>query len=808
MTERNDHFADDMAEYLPTFLDETEEQLDELVETLLVLESDLHDREALNESFRLIHSIKGSAGIMGFENITVLTHHLENRFEQFRSGLARLDESTMNLVLRCIDFLRECTGRLRNGQPLGSSSELLAEVKDLERQPEPVGTEHLQSGNVDPLVSEAATAPTASLESTSSLELGDSLTRLIVHFRSGLQLIDLKAQLIVNRLSALGTVRFTRPELDQLADIENLDAFEIHIETTREQSELCAVSEVDGVESIECHAHSTEMAGLPDPFHAEEGTSQTLTTDAQGSAAETTDTATTMIASSIVDENSQQCSAKEGPVSPEQELKTAPKSSPEITVEKTSETMRVEIDRLDNLMNLAGELVVNRARFEQISAEVSPELRKANLVNKIREFSDNLRMTITGMEDARNGNTDWSTQIRQLRSGLELMEEQSEVLNQSREYVNQMGEAIDHLSRVSHGLRRGVLGTRMVPVAPLFNRFKRVVRDLSNERGKRVNLVIQGEKTELDKRMIDELGDPLVHLVRNSIDHGLETREQRVQIGKPESGTIKLEASHRGNNIYILVQDDGRGINVDMIKSKLIEKGLLSESEAAELTREQALEYIWHAGFSTAEKVTDVSGRGVGMDVVKQRLDSLNGTMQIDSTPGQGTTFTIRLPLTLAIITSLLVRVRNTTFSLPIDDVREIVSIDQRDVVTVLGNQTFDVRGEFIPLRSVDDIFYWHGINFGRNGNKPMQRNIATEDKMKIVVLSSAGKTIGLRVDELLGSQDLVIKSLSDNFIAIRGLSGASILGDGNVCLMLEVGTVIDMAVSSPQSTPTEDPIH
>jgi two-component system chemotaxis sensor kinase CheA len=206
--------------------------------------------------------------------------------------------------------------------------------------------------------------------------------------------------------------------------------------------------------------------------------------------------------------------------------------------------------------------------------------------------------------------------------------------------------------------------------------------------------------------------------------------------------------------------------------------------------------------------VTDVSGRGVGMDVVKQRLGSLNGTIQIDSTPGQGTTFTIRLPLTLAIITSLLVRVRNTTFSLPIDDVREIVSIDRRDIVTVLGKQTFDVRGEFIPLRSVDDIFHWHGIDFDRDQATEVQQEATNEEQLQIVVLASAGKTIGLRVDELLGSQDLVIKSLSDNFINIRGLSGASILGDGSVCLMLEVGTVIDMAVRSSRSPQIEDSNH
>ena len=805
----SDNFAEDMAEYLPRFLYETEEQLEELVETLLILESDFNNWEALNESFRLIHSIKGSAGIMGFDNITVLTHHLENRFEQFRSGQARLDESTMNLVLRCIDFLRECVNRLRGGQQLGSSGELLAEVKDLERQPEPVVSEQSNAPVEDPTTSETQSGASTGLsESEGDLPIDESWTRLIVHFRGGLQLVDLKAHLIVNRLGSLGTVKMTRPEIENADEFEDLVSFEIVLETEADHSDLRAATEVDGVESIEFADGPGQSAGREttprqqksvqeSPLPARDSVDdEAVSLPALGTAvaAGKTETPTKVETKS--------------PAEPDQDVTPVADGRLENTVGKKSESVRVEVDRLDNLMNLAGELVVNRARFEQISAEVNPELRKSHMLNRIREFSDNLRLTIAGMENTGTAVTDWSKQIQHLRGGLELLEEQTEIWNDGRDYVNQIGEAVDQLSRVSHGLRRGVLGTRMVSVAPLFNRFKRVVRDLSKERGKQVNLEIQGEKTELDKRMIDELGDPLVHLVRNSIDHGLETSEERIRLGKPETGSIFLEASHRGNNIYILVRDDGRGINVEKIKSKLVEKQILESSATEELTREQALEYIWHPGFSTADRVTDVSGRGVGMDVVKQRLDSLNGTIHIASVPGQGTTFTIRLPLTLAIISSLLVRVRSTTFSLPIDDVREIVSVDARDIVNVLGKQTFDVRGELIPLRSVDEVFHWHGIDYRSSSASLAPLDDNNDRELQIVVLTSAGNTIGLRVDELLGSQDLVIKSLSDNFINIRGLSGASILGDGSVCLMLEVGTVIDMVVRSSRPIQPEESNH
>ncbi len=237
-----------------------------------------------------------------------------------------------------------------------------------------------------------------------------------------------------------------------------------------------------------------------------------------------------------------------------------------------------------------------------------------------------------------------------------MMNDHSEIWEHDRHYLERFSEAIDQLSRVSHSLQKGVLDTRMVSVGPLFNRFKRVTRDLSKERGKHVNLVVRGEKTELDKRMIDELGDPLVHLVRNSIDHGLEPPDVRIAHGKPELGTIELEATHSGNNVYIHVRDDGAGIDIGKIKAKLISNRILSEFAAGELSDEQALDYIWHAGFSTANEITDVSGRGVGMDVVQNRIRQLNGSIEIESVPNQGTHFTIRLPLTLAIINCLLVK--------------------------------------------------------------------------------------------------------------------------------------------------------
>jgi two-component system chemotaxis sensor kinase CheA len=312
-------------------------------------------------------------------------------------------------------------------------------------------------------------------------------------------------------------------------------------------------------------------------------------------------------------------------------------------------------------------------------------------------------------------------------------------------------------------------------------------------------LQIRGEKKELDKRMVDELGDPLIHLVRNSIDHGLESPDVRLARGKPEAGTIELEASHSGNNVLIHVRDDGGGIDVARIKERAVDKELLSADEAEELSDEQAVEYIWHPGFSTAKELTDVSGRGVGMDAVKTRINELNGMIAVDSASGQGTTFTIRLPLTLAIINSLLIQIRQIIFSMPIEDVREIVSVPASNIVTVHGKHNIDVRGEYIPLITIHDVFEWNDISYG---SATPEEDAAPDngDLVHAVILQSGDKTLGLRVEELLGSQDIVIKSLSENFIQIRGLLGASILGDGTVCLMLDVSSVIDLTITKARN--------
>jgi two-component system chemotaxis sensor kinase CheA len=310
-----------------------------------------------------------------------------------------------------------------------------------------------------------------------------------------------------------------------------------------------------------------------------------------------------------------------------------------------------------------------------------------------------------------------------------------------------------------------------------------------------VTLRIEGEKTELDKRMIDELGDPLIHMVRNSVDHGLEPPDARLAAGKPRSGTVSLQAMHRGNSVVITVSDDGRGIDAERIRRKIVEKGLVDADEALRLTDRQLVQFIWHPGLSTAEQVTDISGRGVGMDIVKARIEGLNGTVDVRTEPGVGTTFMVRLPLTLAILPCLLVRISEEVYAIPLDHIDEIVEVSAPQVFTVRGRRMIEIRGRLVSLVSLDDVLTWSGRP------RSTARGDSASGKLTVVVTQNGDTTIGLIADQLIGMQEVVLKSLEKNFRPVPSLSGASILGDGRVSLILDVEAVIGMVARGMAQT-------
>ncbi len=785
--------SEEMAQYLQMFVDETSEQLDELVEALLVLERNPTSTNQLNESFRLIHSIKGAAAMMGLDSITLLTHHLENHFERLRSGLWTLDGTMMDLVLKCVDYLREATIKLREGKPLSSAPELIERLSATENQ----GPTHASALNPSATTQELSQAISPrDLERLAADGGPVQRKRVIVYLDRNIELPELKAQLILARLQTLGSVVRSVPEDGQLESVAQLGTLHIWIDTDKTDDILRSTVDVIGVEMI-------EIDPMPDAEHsvvAADDASSPGEQPHQGPD-DSAETENTGESDRAIGPKASNAAAEilGATLQPTARPQPGGASRPAATLEpqsKVAETVRVDLARLDRLMNLAGELIVNRARFVQLASQMKETFQKSGLQSRLRDLCESLKTQLSLEErlcSTENEDSDQADKNREIQACITSLEEELGVFDLGRRSYMQLHEAIDQYSRVSDGLQRGVLDTRMVPVGPLFNRFKRTIRDISAELGKKVNLVIRGENTELDKRMIDELGDPLIHLVRNAIDHGLESEAVRLSRGKPAIGTLSLEAEHRGNNVLITVSDDGGGIHTDKVKSRAIERGLVSPIEAEVMTDFEIQQYIWAPGFSTAEVVSDISGRGVGMDIVRTRIRELSGTIEVHSKPGQGTQFVVRLPMTLAIIRSLLFGLQHGTFAAPIEHVNEIVSIHRRDIITVHHRDSIEVRGEFIPLVGIDEIFQWsQGDTRTTEEQTPCSENNA--QTLSVLILSAGGKSLGLVVADLRGCQDIVVKSLDENFTYIRGLSGASILGDGSVCLLLDVASCIELS--------------
>jgi two-component system, chemotaxis family, sensor kinase CheA len=746
----------DLSGLLPFYLDETDEQIAGLNELLLKLEQEPGDEPALREAFRLVHSIKGSSTVMGFLQVKELTHHLETFFDQIRAGQRALDRPFLDLCFRCLDALRDYHTELRaQGQcdmDLTSLRDLV--IARLEGK-EPDATTAPPPPPPEP---EEVAAPA---EEASELDprSAPGVVAVRVTFEPNIPWPDMKARLVLNRLTAKGRMVATEPPVDKLDEVEGLRQFTVWLASDGEIDEFHALADVDGVASIDVTtaprtASVIAPASLPEPVatRAVEPSPEAVT------------------------------SAMPAPA-------PAPAQTGDARKGRVAETVRVDADRLDHLMNLAGELVINKARFAEIARGLEEVFRGSSVDILAADTMDRLDAITRGLEekgDAEGGSgTRWAAQFRRLRENFRAILDDLDQVRQGRERINAMSEAIHHLGRVSDGIQKGVLETRMVPIGPLFDRFQRVVRDLRVSSNKEVTLDVEGEKTELDKRMIDELSDPLVHMVRNSVDHGLELPEVRVAAGKPRVGRVLLAASHRGNSVVITVSDDGRGIDCSRVRNKAVSKGLLSEEESRRLTDRQIIPFIFHPGLSTAEKITDISGRGVGMDIVKSRIETLNGTVDVRSELGVGTTFTIRLPLTLAIMPVILVRVGGEAYAIPLDHLAEIVEVQPAQVYRVQGRRSIEVRGRIIALVKLADLF---------SGRIDSDGDVTTNGKQTVVVVTNGESTVGLVVDHLLGMQEAVLKSLEKNFRPVPGLSGASILGDGRVSLILDIDALIEMS--------------
>lgn len=728
--------------YLAIFLDETSESLDAISAYLTA-----DDAVPVDPLLALCHRVKGSAAAVGFRRAAKLIHAMEDLLHEIRESGARVSEISKDALLQCIDALRSFLNDLREGtsQP-GVFVKAFAGLGKAWRSPSGQSLE-------ESLPTKQPAAPNAvrlTPAERQRLVAGSSDEKPLIGLvllEPGLPLADIKARLVYKRLQALGKLEIASPNFAELESLPEVDRLTFALAGTTSEERVRAALALDGVAAV--------VLERVDPSQSESKEPE-ITTNSDPAPA--------------------------GPAE-----RAAPSDGGK---SRPTETVRVDIDRLDHLMNLAGQLTISKARFSQIGDRLSGLTSRRRVQQSLADIASALEKILVEADDSAGQAlagcemaAGIKSHVAQIQNDLNIVRADLAHFGKARVLSNELGEAVHQLERISADIQKSVMDTRMVPIGPLFDRFKRVVRDVTRGNGKEIQLVIRGEKTELDKRMIDELSDPLIHMVRNSADHGIEAPSVREANGKPRRGVITLDAFHRGNRIIIQVRDDGKGLDAEKIRAKAIEKGLLSAADAQRLTPSQVYQLIWEPGFSTAEKITEVSGRGMGMDIVRSKIEALNGAIELDSRPGEGTTITIKLPLTMAILPSLLSVIGGVVYAVPVESVVEIVKAKAADCATVHGVRTVQVRGRVISLVELSDIL-------GATSPDRRQR----DEEVTVVIVGADGDELGLAVDNLLGEEDVVIKSLAENYRNINGLAGASILGDGRVSLILDVAALIAFA--------------
>ena len=785
---------DPASKYLSIFIDETESSLDKFTDILLG--SEKIPPSAVHEHLMVIaHRIKGSAASIGLNHAAKLAHVMEDVLQDLIELQGKLDSSVTDCLLACGDGMRHYVESLKRGHPETNTFSSLAQnllSAYIKSQPgqkfvvakTPSSLTNTEAVSGEPSGSETAATPTASSENIYKID--DVLRKQIwkmtaeenrvstyvcaISFEDNLPLVGLKGRLIFEKACNFGSVVYFNPDPDSLEEREELPVVYFGLTTDKSPATVIRTLRIAGVKDIQYDPLMTQR---------ESDASATINSNATDASHSASDADACETTANRASENAKSAESSGA-------VKTSLNEG-----SRPTETIRVDIERLDQLMNLAGQLVINKAQFSQIADRLKKSVSVSHSRNVLGEIDAGLAK-FAGLEtDAFDASVmkgeleSLASAARRLQNDFESVRRDLDVLTHVRTSVNELYETIHLLDRVAEGIQRSVMDTRMLPIGPLFQRFKRVIRDLTRVNGKDIRMLINGEKTELDKRMIDELGDPLIHMVRNSVDHGIESPEVRREAGKPEQGTVSLNAFHRGNRIVIQVIDDGKGLDAERIKTKALERGLITESDAERMTRSQIYQLIWEPGLSTAEKITEVSGRGMGMDIVKSKIEELNGVIELDSEFGKGTTITIKLPLTLAILPSLMVSIDGDTFALPIESVSEIVRIGSKDLNTVHNQETACVRGRIISMVRLREIFAWHAA--GKEAYEP------EGDEVTLVIVGEQGREIGVAVDRVLGEQDIVIKSMAENFRNVLGIAGASILGDGRVSLILDIAALFNL---------------
>ncbi len=751
------------ADLLQRFVESAVESLDALTNGLLALEKSPGDTRTIHEVFRSAHDIKGSSGAVGCMAIHRVTHDLESVLDRIRRNELPVQPALMNALLGATDWLRSALEAVRAAQ----RTDVVSGPTDLALRPWLAGetdTEPLSTAPIPPAANRSASADDA-----------DAPIELVIEFPDPCPEAAILACILYTRLSGLGDVSSSTPDVFALADDVPLRRVEYRLRTKRSHADIERIVRSYPVSNVSVRRASVQP-------HAQRGAESASLPRAASGASVAPAAAQPLPAASPI------APARTNAAPPV--ALSAEAGSRSAGAGKANETLRVDVERLDQLMNLGGELVITKARLAEISRKLATLFTRTNLGFLVDDIAERLSRVCADVAALRNGGdrigalSDLSEQSQRLLADFETVRGVVRRVHDCRAAMSEFNEAVHGLDRIAEGMQRRIMQTRMVAIGPLFQRFRRVVRDLCKSTGKEVDLVLRGEATELDKRMIDELVDPLTHMIRNSVDHGIEPPDERVARGKPRSGQILMDAFHRGRHICIEVRDDGRGLDVDAIRRKLVERQLATPEAAERMSDHEAMQHVFRPGFSTAAQVTDLSGRGMGMDIVRTKLEAINGAMTLDSHPGVGATFTIQLPLTLAIISALMVRIGRCVYALPLDMAVEILTISRGELQQIQRQPVIHVRDHVVPLAAIEDVLSLR--------HEEQRTRSLGESALTIVILETQKDRLGLVVDELIGQEDVVIKDVAVNYESVEGIAGASILGDGAVSLILDVAELMN----------------
>ncbi|MFD4928300.1 chemotaxis protein CheW [Peribacillus butanolivorans] len=679
----------DMNQYLEVFIEESKEHLQTCSEQLLVLEKNPEDLSIVNEIFRSAHTLKGMSATMGYEDLANLTHKMENVLDAIRNSQIILTPELFDVIFLAVDDLEAIVMSIaEGGDGKRDVKNVVHQLQLIEKGESPVFSSIAETAAASTVheKEEVTSGEYDEFELTvlqQSKEQGFDSYEISIDLREDCLLKAARVFMVYEVLEKSGEVIKSNPPVELLEEEQFDRKFTVTV-VTKESSEglhkkIMKISEVEKVD-----INALNLDDLRHTANAKEEKKAAVDNQAQERSA------------LLLSENKE--TKKQAPIKP-----------------ASSKTIRVNIERLDILMNLFEELVIDRGRLDQISSDLDNQ---------------------------------------------------------------ELHETVERMSRITSDLQTIVLNMRMVPVETVFNRFPKMVRQLARDLNKKVDLEIIGAETELDRTVIDEIGDPLVHLLRNAMDHGIETPEERLAKGKNEEGKILLKAYHSGNHVFIEIDDDGAGINKDLVLNKAFSNGILTKEAAATLTDKQIYELIFASGFSTAETISDVSGRGVGLDVVKNTIESLGGSVTIDSKENEGSIFLIQLPLTLSIISVMLVEIQKEKYAIPLSSIIETAIIKKEDIMNAHNQQVIDFRGKVLPLLFLKEIFEVHVHK-------------EEEEFLSVVIVRKGDKLAGLVVDSFIGQLEIVLKSLGNYLTSAFAISGATILGDGQVALIIDCNTLI-----------------